>query len=199
MKKKDRITRKKVVIASNNPHKIEEIKKVLTDYEFYSLKDMGIDFEIVEDQDSFLLNAIKKADGIYLVTGLPTLADDAGICISELNGYPGVDTQKLYGKESLYLSSNNLLISEADKTETRSAYVMCDIVYFDGDIRIISEGRLDGRITHELRGTHGFGFDPIFEVGGKTLAEMEPEEKGNISARHLALVDLHQKLRTQKK
>ncbi len=199
MKKKDKITRRKVVIASNNPHKIEEIKKVLTDYDFYSLKDMGIDFEIVEDQDSFLLNAIKKADGIYRVTGLPTLADDAGICIPELGGYPGVDTQKLYGKESLYLSSNNLLISEADKTETRSAYVMCDIVYFDGDTRIISEGRLDGRITHELRGTHGFGFDPIFEVGDKTLAEMEPEEKGNISARHLALVDLHQKLSAQKK
>ena len=186
---------KKIIIATNNKGKIKEIKEILNDYELYSLSDMNIDIDVIEDQDSFLLNALKKAKEIYDITNIPTIADDSGLCINELNDFPGVLTHRFLGEDATDLDRNNYLIKEADKTKNRDAYVMCNIVYYDGKDKIVGEGILKGKITKELRGHNGFGFDPIFEVNGKTLAEISSEEKNKISARRLALNNLKNKLK----
>lgn len=186
---------KKIIIATNNKGKIKEIKEILNDYELYSLSDMNIDIDVIEDQDSFLLNALKKAKEIYDITKIPTIADDSGLCINELNDFPGVLTHRFLGEAATDLDRNKYLIKEADKTKNRDVYVMCDIVYYDGKDKIVGEGILKGKITKELRGNNGFGFDPIFEVNGKTLAEISSEEKNKISARRLALNNLKNKLK----
>lgn len=185
-----------MILATNNKGKLNEIKRILSDYEIYSLKDMNIDIDIVEDQDSFFENAKKKAYEIYQLTKEGTIADDSGLCINILNGFPGVMTHRFLGENVTDEERNEYLINETSKYSDRSAQVVCDLVYYDGKKFITGHGVLDGYISKERRGTNGFGFDEIFELpNGKTLAELSSNEKNNISARYLACVDLRNKLK----
>ena len=188
-----------MIIATNNKGKIEEIKKILKDDKVFSLKEKNIMIDVEEDKNSFLENAEKKAIEIYNIAKEETIADDSGLCINCLNGFPGVMTHRFLGENATDRMRNEYLINEVNKYEDRSAQVVCNIVYYDGKKKIIGEGILNGFISKECRGNNGFGFDEIFELSsGLTLAEISSDEKNKISARSLAIKDLEEKLKTYK-
>lgn len=184
-----------MIVATNNKGKLKEIRDILTEYQIYSLNDKGICIDVVEDQDTFLGNAKKKAIEIYNLTHEKTIADDSGLCINSLGDFPGVMTHRFLGEDATDEMRNEYLINEVNKYEDRSAKVICNIVYYDGIKTIIGEGILEGFISKERRGSNGFGFDEIFELpNGQTLAELTSTEKNEVSARSLALKDLKKKL-----
>ena len=184
-----------MILATNNKGKLEEIKKILTDYKIYSLKDKNINVDVEEDKDSFLGNAMKKAKEIYEISHEETIADDSGLCINCLDGFPGVMTHRFLGDDATDRMRNEYLINEVNKYEDRSAQVVCNLVYYDGEKEIVGEGVLNGFISTECRGNNGFGFDEIFELpNGLTLAELSSEEKNKISARSIAIKELKRKL-----
>lgn len=185
-----------MIVATNNKGKLREIKSILDEYELYSLKEKGIDIDVIENEDTFLGNAKKKAKEIYDLTHEETIADDSGLCIDALDGFPGVLTHRFLGEDKTDSERNDYLINELNKYDNRSAEVVCNLVYYNGEIFVVGEGILNGSISKEKRGTNGFGFDEIFLLpNGKTLAELSPEEKNDVSARGLAAKDLKKKLK----
>ena len=184
-----------MIVASNNKGKIREIKEIFKDYEIYSLREKNINIDVLEDADTFYGNALKKAIEIYNISKEPVIADDSGLCITLLNGFPGVMTHRFLGTGASDEDRNNILINMANKLFDRSAKSVCVIVYYDGYNTVVGEGILNGRISTSSRGNNGFGFDEIFELeDGRTLAELSYEEKNIVSARYLALIDLDNKL-----
>ena len=191
-----------MIFASNNKGKLIEIKSIFNEEEIKSLKDAKIEIEIIEDQDSFYGNALKKARGIYNLTKVPVIADDSGLCINVLNDWPGVITQRFLREEATDKERNDAIIKKMEQFKhcEREAKVICNLVYYDGINIITGEGILKGKISQEPRGSNGFGFDEIFELkDGRTLAELSSEEKNKISARYLAAVDLKEKLKNIKR
>lgn len=187
-----------MIIATNNIGKINEIKSILKDKEIYSLKEKGINIEVIEDGETFVENAKKKAEAIYNITLEETIADDSGLCINCLKGFPGVMTHRFLGEDATDRKRNEYLINKVNEYSDRSAIFACYIVYFNGKDTIVGEGILQGKIAKECRGKNGFGFDEIFELpNGKTLAELSIEEKNNISARKLAINDLKEKIKNK--
>lgn len=184
-----------MILATNNKGKLKEIKEIFTEYEIYSLKDKNICIDVKEDQDTFLENAKKKAKEIYDIAKEPVIADDSGLCIQSLNDFPGVLTHRFLGEDATDEMRNQYLIQKVNNYDNRKAVVVCDLVYYDGDEFICSEGVLNGFIAKEMRGENGFGFDSIFLLeNGHTLAELSDEEKNRVSARYLAARDLKKKL-----
>lgn len=185
-----------MILATNNKGKLKEIREIFNEYEIYSLNDKGIDIDVVEDEDTFYGNALKKAKEIYEITKEEVIADDSGLCINALNDFPGVLTHRFLGEDATDEDRNIELIKRVNNIDDRGAKVVCNLVYYDGENTIIGEGILNGQITYELRGKNGFGFDPIFELeNGKTLAELSNEEKNKVSARYLAAIDLKEKIK----
>ena len=184
-----------MILATNNKGKIKEIKSIFNRDDIYSLKDKNIDIDVIEDADSFLGNAKKKAIEIYSISKEATISDDSGLCIDCLDGYPGVLTHRFLGEYASDRMRNEYLINEVNKHNNRSAQFICNIVYYDGKNTIEAEGILKGNISKECRGDNGFGFDEIFELpNGLTLAELSLEEKNKISPRAIALNNLKEKL-----
>ena len=184
-----------MIFASNNKGKLKEIKKILNEYNIYSLKEKNIDIEVEEDQNTFEGNARKKAYEIYQLTKEPTIADDSGLCINALGGLPGVYTHRFLGEDKTDEQRNQFFIDEIEGSKDRSAKVVCSLVYYDGNQYIVGTGEINGNIALSRRGENGFGFDEIFELdNNKTLAELSEEEKNEISARSLAAKELKKKL-----
>ncbi len=186
-----------MIAATNNKGKLKEIREILEEFKVYSLKEKGIDIDVLEDGKTFLENAKKKAIEVYKIakSNEGVIADDSGLCIKALNGYPGVETHRFLGEDATDRERNEYLINEVNKYDDRSAQFICNLVYYDGTNVIVGEGVLDGFISNECRGENGFGFDEIFELSdGLTLAELSSGEKNNKSARSLALNDLKKKL-----
>ncbi len=185
----------KLIIASNNAHKIYEIKKILSGKfdEILSLREAGVVHETVEDGSTFMENSLKKAREIVEITGCAALADDSGICADALDGAPGIFSARFAGEYKGQESddANNALLLEklADKSD-KSAHYTCAmaLVYPDGR-EVCAEGYMYGSITDTPRGTRGFGYDPLFIPTGevRTVAEMSDEEKNLISHRANAL------------
>ncbi|MFA6941390.1 MAG: XTP/dITP diphosphatase [Clostridiaceae bacterium] len=193
----------KLIVASNNQHKISEIKKILEklDMDVVSLKDAGIDIEVEEDGKTFEENAYKKAKEVFdIVKDAYVLADDTGLMVDAINGAPGVYSARFSGEGATYEKNNakllDLLKDAADKD--RGAKFVCVIVLIMGDSRIVKvRGEIEGRILREPRGENGFGYDPLFYVEelGKTFAEMSDEEKNSVSHRGRALEKLREALK----
>ena len=189
----------KLIIASNNKHKIQEIKSILSGKfsEILSLSEAGIDHETVEDGETFLENSLKKAREICEISGSAALADDSGLCVNALGGAPGVYSARYSGEGANAEKNNALLIKNLEGITNRDAYFQClvSLVFPDGR-EVTAEGRVEGEIIDEYRGSHGFGYDPIFLVKGenRTLAEMTDDEKNAISHRGAALKNLLEKL-----
>ena len=187
----------KLVIASNNKHKIYEIKKILGDKfeEILSLSEAGIDHETVEDGTTFMENAVKKAREISEISGCYSLADDSGISCDALGGAPGVYSARYSGGDDE--DNNKLLLEQLRDKDDKSAHYTCAmaLVYPDG-YSVFAEGYMYGTITENSRGEHGFGYDPIFIPDGetRTVAELSDEEKNAISHRANALKELLSKL-----
>ena len=184
-----------MIVATNNDGKIKEIKKIFGG-EIYSLKDKNIDIDVVEDGETFLENAKKKAMEIYAISNEETIADDSGLCVNCLNGFPGVLTHRFLGEEATDRMRNEYLIKEVNKKNTnRRAKFICVLVYYDGKDFVVGEGVLEGTIAKECRGNNGFGFDEIFELqDGLTLAELSAERKNEVSPRTMAIKTLKKKL-----
>lgn len=192
----------KLIIASNNKHKIYEIKTILASQfdEILSLREAGIEHETVEDGKTFLENAIKKAREIAEISGCASLADDSGISAHALGGEPGVFSARYAGIDGGHgadEANNALLLKNLSDKEDKGAHYTCAmaLVYPDGAV-VTAEGYMYGRITPDARGSRGFGYDPIFipEGESRTVAEMTDEEKNAISHRGKALAELLTKL-----
>ena len=187
----------KLIIASNNKHKIYEIKKILGEKfdSILSVREAGIEHETVEDGMTFMENAVKKAREIAAISGAYALADDSGICCDALDGAPGIYSARFSGGDD---EDNNALLLEklADK-ENKSAHYTCAMALCspDGELTL-AEGYMYGTITADRRGERGFGYDPLFIPCGesRTVAEMSDEEKNAISHRANALKLLLEKL-----
>lgn len=180
----------KLIIASNNKHKIYEIKKILGARfeEILSLSEANISHETVEDGTTFMENALKKAREIAEISGWAALADDSGICAHALDGAPGIYSARFSGGDD---NDNNALLLKrlADKTDKGAHYTAAvALVYPDGR-EVTAEGYMYGEIIDTPRGERGFGYDPIFVPTGetRTVAEMSDEEKNAISHRANAL------------
>ncbi|WP_322938078.1 RdgB/HAM1 family non-canonical purine NTP pyrophosphatase [Nocardioides bizhenqiangii] len=186
-----------ILVASRNAKKLEEMQRILRDHldqvEVLGLDDVAPYDEPVEDQPTFEGNALLKARAGVASSGLPTLADDSGLCVDALNGMPGVLSARWSGPPKSDERNNNLLLAQlADvPDERRTAYFTCAValVLPDGTVRVVQD-RMDGRITREVRGSGGFGYDVLFEADdrpGVTTAELDPADKDAISHRGKAL------------
>ena len=182
----------KLIIASNNKHKIKEIKEILGEKfdEILSQREAGIEHETVEDGTTFLENARKKAREIAELSGFAALADDSGITAHALGDRPGIYSARFAGAHGDDEANNDLLLASLSDKEDKGAHYTCAmvLVYPDGR-EVEAEGYMYGTIVNERRGTRGFGYDPIFVPEGeeRTVAEMTDEEKNKISHRAKAL------------
>ena len=189
----------KLILASNNQKKLKEIKEILGDRfdEILTLREAGIEHETVEDGETFLENARKKAREIAEISGCCALADDSGICVDALGGAPGIYSARFAGEHGDDEANNALLLEKLQGAEDRSAHFTCVVVMAWPDGRELSaEGRLYGEIAFEPAGDGGFGYDPIFFLPdrGCTDAQLPPGEKNRISHRGKALRALLEKL-----
>lgn len=185
-------TTAKLAVATANSGKLIEIESLLEgmNAEVLSLKDFRELPEIVEDGETFIDNALKKARALFAHCGLPTIADDSGLTVDALGGRPGVYSARYAGPGADDLKNIEKLLGElkdAPAAERGCAFV-CFLAYVDGRTEKIFEGRLEGRIGFEMRGKRGFGYDPIFVLpDGRTVAELPLDEKNKISHRGQAL------------
>lgn len=191
---------KKLIIASNNQHKIIEIKEILKDYNFdiRSLKECNIDVDIDENGDTFKENAMIKAEGIYEILkekkekDFIVMSDDSGLEVDYLNGEPGVYSARYAGEHGNSELNNEKLLKNLNGVEwsKRTARFKASIALInDKEEKLVVEGQCDGIITESYGGNSGFGYDPIFyiEESKKTFAQMSTEEKNLISHRGRAL------------
>lgn len=192
----------KIVFATGNAGKMKEIRLILADLgmEILSMKEAGVDPDIVEDGTTFGENAAIKARAVWEQTGGIVLADDSGLVIDRLNGEPGIYSARYMGEDTSYEIKNRELIRRLEGWEgrERSARFVCNIaaVLPDGQV-IHTEETMEGLIAKEPAGNGGFGYDPILYLPefGKTSAELSIEEKNRISHRGKALESMKRKLK----
>lgn len=183
----------KLIIASNNKHKIEEISNILSGkYELITLKQANILEDIPETADTIEGNAILKADYVYKKTGISCFADDTGLEVEALSGRPGVYSARYAGKNATFRMNNEKLLSEMGDTNNRRAIFKTVIALILHGKEYLFEGIVEGKIIRELKGMDGFGYDPLFLPDGydKTYAEMSLAEKNKMSHRYLAVKKL---------
>lgn len=189
--------KKQIIMASGNKGKIKEAQEILEDYEIIPMNEIGIDIDVEEDQETFEGNARKKAETIAkTLNGKMCLADDSGIQIEFLDGFPGVFTKRWH--KGTDRERNEALIEKLNGVphEKRKIKFVTAMALSDGEKTIISIGEIQGYVAESPRGENGFGFDEIFELeDGRTLAEISAEEKNQISARKKALENLKEKLK----
>jgi XTP/dITP diphosphohydrolase len=192
----------KVFLASGNAKKILEMQRILAehvpDIEVLGIHDVEGYVEPVEDEPTFAGNALLKARAGVAATGLPSVADDSGLCVDALNGMPGVLSARWSGSDKSDARNNALLLDQLHDVpdERRGAHFACAVAWVlpDGTERVV-EGRMDGRIIREQRGSGGFGYDVVFvaqehDAEELTSAELPPGEKDRISHRGRALRQL---------
>jgi len=187
----------KIVFASNNNHKLKEIKNFIgTDYEVLSLSDLNINVDIPEEEPDLAGNALSKARFIKNLTGLNVFADDTGLEVEALGGLPGVKSARFAGENQDATANMALLLSMLGDNPNRKAKFKTVFALIYNNREYVMEGIVEGIITNEKKGDKGFGYDPIFIPDGetKTFAQMELSEKNQISHRAKALEKLCQKL-----
>ncbi|HMP73031.1 MAG TPA: RdgB/HAM1 family non-canonical purine NTP pyrophosphatase [Kiritimatiellia bacterium] len=186
----------KLLIATRNPHKLEEIKAIfpLPGLHLVSALDFPDLPDVVEDGLTLEANAIKKAREWHAATGLPALADDTGLEVDALGGQPGVWSARYAGEPVDYHANNRKLLHELQHAPTRTARFRSILALAGLSATILTvEGRVEGTMATAPRGTHGFGYDPLFIPEGhtRTFAEMTGPEKNQLSHRARALAAAH--------
>ena len=190
----------KIIMATNNEGKIRELKKLLSKYEILSQREAGIeDLDVEENGETFEENAIIKVNSIKNLVGTNVyiIAEDSGICVEALNGYPGTKTkraaQEELGREVSNEERNTIILEKMVNNTNRKIIWQTVIALIDDDGSIKTfKGEVEGKVAEKLAGENGFGFDPLFyiEEENKTLAQMSFEEKENYSARKRAVEKL---------
>ncbi len=196
----------KLIIASNNAHKVTEIKAILGDYfqQILSLREAGVEIDVDEDADTFEGNALKKASEIFTaVEADAVLSDDSGLEVDALDGAPGVYSAR-YASDGHDDAANNAKILENMKgvpTEKRTCRFVSAVALVRKDKEpIVVRGAVEGRLLYALQGENGFGYDPLFfyEPYNKSFAELTAEEKNTVSHRKNALEALRAVLEQEK-
>jgi XTP/dITP diphosphohydrolase len=188
-----------VFLASRNAKKLAELQRILAEHvpgvRVVGLDEVAAYDEPVEDQPTFEGNALLKARAGLAATGLPTIADDSGLCVEALNGMPGVLSARWAGLPKSDDRNNELLLAQLAEVpdQRRGAWFECAIVFCDpGGRELVEHGRMAGRVIRTRRGTGGFGYDVLFvaeehEADGRTSAELSVQEKDRVSHRGRAL------------
>lgn len=179
----------RLVVASKNPDKVAEIEEVLGGSGLADEIVLGLDWPDIDETGATLEeNALLKARAVVEATGLPVVADDTGLEVDALDGAPGVTTARFAGPDATYSDNVAKMMRVMEGVVDRSARfrTVVALVFPDG-VEILAEGSVEGRITEESRGERGFGYDPVFEVDGVTMAEMTLEQKNELSHRARAL------------
>lgn len=185
----------KILLATNNQNKINEIKYKLvdTEIEIFSPLELGIiDLEVIEDADTLEGNALLKAKAFYNKSGMPSISDDTGLFVEALNGQPGVYSARYAGENATFEDNCNKLLNNLKDNVNRNAYFETVICFYDGNNTNYLSGKCKGKITKEYKGNNGFGYDPIFIPDGYelTFAELSKDVKNKISHRGLAVDNL---------
>lgn len=192
---------KKLIFATGNANKMKEIRMILgdLDYEILSMKEAGIDVDIVEDGKTFEENAIIKATAISKVANCLVLADDSGLEVDYMDKMPGIYSARWMGEDTSYDIKNQAILDKLAGVpdEKRTARFVCAIAAAFPDGRVVTRrGTIEGIIGYAIQGENGFGYDPIFYLPeyGKTTAQLSPEEKNKISHRGRALEMIREEL-----
>jgi XTP/dITP diphosphohydrolase len=193
----------KMIAATNNSHKLEEIKDILRDkgIEVKSLAEAGLDIDIEENGDTFADNALIKAREVFRLTGEAAIADDSGLEVEALEGQPGVRSARYSGETGAEKDrKNNEKLKNAlrDVPDDKRGARFCSAIaaVFPDGKEVTALGYVYGKIGYEEKGEHGFGYDPLFIVDGygRTMAELDSSEKNKISHRANALKEFVKKL-----
>jgi XTP/dITP diphosphohydrolase len=182
-----------IIFASNNEHKIKEIKSILGNtFTLLSLRDLNIIEDIPENEPLLEGNALSKARYIYNLTGMNVFADDTGLEIDALNGLPGVHSARFAGENKDSSANIEKVLSMLGETENRKARFRTVIALIFEKKEYLFQGKVEGTIISGKKGKEGFGYDPVFIPEGKTLtfAEMDLAEKNTISHRARAFEKL---------
>ena len=184
-----------LLVATNNAHKLKEIRQILSPYHItvYGMKDLNIDIgEVVEDGDTYEQNALIKAQALQKVTTMPIIADDSGIEIEALDNAPGIHSARFAKSFGGYPQTFEHIFKEIEG-KTRRARFVCDIVLVNVEQKPLTfEAKIEGEIVKEITDQSDFGYDPIFKENtlNKTYASMSEEEKNKVSHRGVALKKL---------
>lgn len=179
----------KIYFATGNAHKKEELARILFDHEIVMPSDEGISFDPEETESTFYGNSLIKARALWELTGRPVIADDSGICVDALGGAPGVLSARFGSEQGQKLDStqrNELLLEKMRGIQNRSCRFVCNMVLYLAADRFYSvQETLEGTLIDQMRGTGGFGYDPLVLVPeyGLTVAELSPEKKDELSHR----------------
>ena len=185
----------KIIVASGNAHKLQEIAEILTDFELVSMREAGFDGDIDETGSTFKENAFIKAKFIAEKFNMPALADDSGLCVDALDGAPGVYSARYSGGGDK--QNRALLLKNLENAATRTARFKSAVcLYFPDGKTVYGEGACEGRILNEETGENGFGYDCIFYCNElkKSFGSATAEEKNKVSHRFRALNNLKNKL-----
>lgn len=190
------MSKEKIVVASNNTHKLREIAQIFPEYEIVSQKQAGFCEEVAETGTTFEENALIKARAACVALGLPALADDSGLCVACLDGAPGVYSARYCGKHGDDAANRGVLLKNMREKMDRTAWFCCSLalVFPDGK-EICAEGKTYGKILFSEQGEGGFGYDPLFFSDDlqKSFGEASAEEKNGVSHRYRALCALREK------
>jgi XTP/dITP diphosphohydrolase len=189
----------KLLAATTNQNKLQEFSRILSPLgvEIVSPAELGIALEVEENGGTFAENARIKAEAYYNSTGLATVADDSGLCVTALGGRPGVHSARYLG-DAPQAEKNAALLSEMEGEKNRAAQFVCAICCVTGKETITAEGVCEGEIALVPSGEAGFGYDPVFMYEGRSFAEIPPEEKDAVSHRGKALQAFAQKLQSSR-
>ena len=182
----------RVLLASNNAHKLREFREILSDWEIVSLREAGLDVDPEETGETFAENAYLKAAAVMKASGMAAIADDSGLCVDALHGEPGVRSARYAGPhetDSAALCAY-LLKKLGDEPNRTARFVSCICCVFPDGSTVTAQGSCEGEIVYAPRGENGFGYDPVFapvEMPGRSMAELTPEEKNAISHRGRSL------------
>lgn len=184
----------KIILATHNLHKMEEMMDVLKDLNvnLLTLTEFPEIGEIPETGKTLEENALIKARTVNKITGIPAIGDDTGLEVDALNGAPGVYSARYAGENVTYMNNVKKLLLEMSDIENRQAKFRTVIAYVDDSHEILAEGDIHGEISNELKGKNGFGYDPVFYIPklNRTFAELSSDEKNKISHRGNALQNL---------
>ena len=193
-----------IILATHNLDKCRELKKSFssTNIKVYTLKNFPEIGEIIEDGATLEENAFIKSRTVFNKTGIPTISDDTGLFVDALNGDPGIFSARYAGENCSYTDNVNKLLIEMKNIDNslRTATFKTVVTYVSKDLELVAEGSVKGIITKKPKGNKGFGYDPIFYVSElqKTFAEMDINEKQQISHRSRAIDNLQQLFREHK-